>query len=56
MSPRYFILCHECGEEHPAHYDHEGRWGEGPIYVVICSDGLADYYTTELLITREDPK
>lgn len=57
MSPRYFVPCQECGEEHPADYSHEGRFNEGPIYVVFCTkDGLADYYTAETLIVRPDPE
>lgn len=44
------ILCQSCGEPHPAEYSHEGRYGEGPIYAVVCTvDWLTDYYTSELL-------
>lgn len=42
------ITCHNCGQDHIGEYSHEGRWGEGPIFVVICiKDDLADYYTQE---------
>lgn len=38
-----------CGTEyHEAEYHHEGRYGEGPIYVVTCPlDGLATFVTRE---------
>lgn len=40
------VTCHECGRTHPAEYSHEGRYGEGPIYAVVCdADHLTDYYT-----------
>jgi hypothetical protein len=42
------VICHECGERHVAEYSHEGRFGEGPIFAVVCPvDYLTDYYTTE---------
>lgn len=44
------VQCQECGANHEANYSHEGRFGEGPIYAVICTvDGLTDYYTTEVV-------
>jgi hypothetical protein len=46
------VICHYCGERHPAEYDHEGRYGEGPIYAVVCPTdrlGVIDYYTKEAL-------
>lgn len=49
------IPCEFCGELHVAEYSHDGRFNEGPIYIVICTvDGMADYYTAELLIP--DPR
>lgn len=42
--------CDRCGETHPAYPSHEGRYGEGQIYAVVCeADGLTDYYTGELV-------
>lgn len=42
------VTCYQCGQRHVAEYSHEGRFGEGPIYAVVCEvDGLTDYYTTE---------
>lgn len=46
---RYSAECQQCGNRHEAEYSHEGRFGEGPIFAVICDDGLTDYYTTELV-------
>jgi hypothetical protein len=48
--PRQGVIdyCDECEQQHPAYYSHEGRFGEGPIYAVVCTvDDLTDYYTTE---------
>lgn len=46
--PKHTVCCHQCGNEHPAEYSHEGRHGEGPIYAVVCTlDHLTDYYTRE---------
>lgn len=40
--------CFECGQVHPATYSHEGRFGEGPIFAVVCDDdGLTAYYTLD---------
>lgn len=45
------IVCDQCGQEHDATFSHEGTFGEGPIYAVVCTvDHLTDYYTTERLI------
>lgn len=45
------VQCHQCGQEHEGQHHHEGRFGEGPIYIVICeADGLADYYTLEVAL------
>lgn len=42
------VTCHECGEAHEATYSHDGRFGEGPIFAVVCTvDWLTSYYTTE---------
>lgn len=41
------VTCEECNENHVAEYSHEGRYGEGAIYSVICKDGLTDYYTKQ---------
>lgn len=44
------VVCYECGGKHEATYSHEGRFGEGPIYAVVCTvDWLTDYYTVEAL-------
>lgn len=41
-------VCDRCHKTHEATYSHEGRFGEGPIYAVVCDDDdLTDYYTTE---------
>lgn len=51
------IQCDRCPDIHPAHYSHEGRFGEGPIYAVVCTaDGLTDYWTSELLMPPARPK
>jgi hypothetical protein len=40
--------CDACGRPHPAEFSHQGRFGEGPIYAVVCTrDYLTDYYTGE---------
>lgn len=44
---RLIVDCDECGEEHTATYSHEGSYGEGAIYAVVCADWLTDYYTAE---------
>lgn len=51
MSPdvderRGTVICDECGERHVAEYSHEGRWGQGAIFAVVCGD-LTDYYAAE---------
>jgi hypothetical protein len=40
------VTCDECGATHIAEYSHEGQFGQGPIYAVVCGD-LTDYYTGE---------
>lgn len=45
------VTCWECGKEHEATYSHEGQWNQGPIYAVVCDDGLTDYYTAEVVRT-----
>lgn len=51
MTGELYITCDYCGERHVAEYSHEGRFGEGPIYAVVCfaTDfvGFTDYYTGE---------
>lgn len=43
-----YVVCDECGGEHVAEYSHEGMFGEGPIFAVVCPvDDLTDYYTRE---------
>ena len=45
------VQCDECEQIHPATYSHGGRFGEGPIYAVVCTaDGLTDYYTAARLL------
>lgn len=41
------VICDQCGARHVAEYSHEGRYGEGHIYAVVCDDDLTDYYTEE---------
>lgn len=44
------MRCFTCDRWHEAHYHHDGQYGEGPIFIVICEeDGLADYYTNEVV-------
>lgn len=38
------------GTVHEATYSHEGQHGDGPVYAVVCRDGLTDYYTEPGLI------
>lgn len=40
------VTCDECGETHVAEYSHEGQFGEGAIFAVVCGE-FTDYYTTE---------
>lgn len=42
------VTCQECGQTHEAHYSHDGQYGEGPIYVVVCN-GYEDFYTAEVV-------
>lgn len=49
---RYEVECQQCGQMHEADPSHMGRFGEGQIFAVYCTtlnDGLADYYTGELV-------
>ena len=47
------VQCFECGAWHEAEYSHDGRFGEGPIYAVTCTDGLlTSYYTSEVVHIR----
>jgi len=40
--------CDGCGQYHAASYSHEGHYGEGPVYAVVCPvDHLTTYVTTE---------
>lgn len=44
------IAC-GCGDIHEAEYSHEGRFGEGHIWVSYCPvDGLGDYWTVHAAI------
>jgi hypothetical protein len=44
------VECQECDGFHVAEFSHEGRFGEGPIFAVVCTvDHLTSYYTTEAL-------
>lgn len=45
----HHVMCDECNQAHPAEYSHEGRFGEGHVYIVMCGE-FADYYLTERLI------
>lgn len=50
--PKGEMTCFQCGERHVAEYHHEGRYGEGSIYAVVCSaDGLdlTDWYTADVI-------
>ncbi len=51
MTRRLSGYC-DCGDEHEATYSHEGRFGEGPIFEVVCpKDNLSIFLTTEGLTT-----
>ena len=51
------VDCYECGDPHEANYSHDGRFGEGPIYAVVCPvDDLIDYYTTEVVEFPDSPE
>lgn len=42
------VACQECGDDHIAEYSHEGQFGEGPVFAVVCPvDQLTDYYTLD---------
>lgn len=46
------IGCYHCPDEHEGNYSHDGRFGEGPIYAVVCTvDHLTAYYTLEAAVT-----
>lgn len=40
------VTCDECGATHIAEYSHEGQFGEGAIFAVVCGE-FTDYYTDE---------
>lgn len=40
------VICDECGERHVAEYSHEGQFGQGAIFAVVCGE-FTDYYTGE---------
>lgn len=45
---KYQATCDGCGATHPAEYSHEGQFGEGAIYAVVCTvDWLTSYHTSE---------
>lgn len=37
------VECDECGSEHRAEYSHEGDFGQGAIFAVVCGE-FTDYY------------
>ena len=44
------VRCDNCGAVHVAEYSHEGRFGQGAIYAVVCPvDYMTDYYTAEVV-------
>ena len=46
--------CDTCGAPHEATYSHEGQYGEGAIYAVVCTqDWLTDYYTSERVAVEQ---
>lgn len=47
----FLVECDYCFLRHEATYHHEGRWSEGSLYEVTCTDGLTDYYTSDRLVT-----
>ena len=49
----YRVICDYCGNRHAAEYSHEGKFGEGRIYAVVCpeeSRSVVDYYTAAALV------
>ena len=48
------VQCDECSGVHEAEYSHDGRFGEGPVYVVVCG-GFTDYYTFERVTPKAPP-
>lgn len=40
------VACFDCHETHDAEYSHEGRFGEGAIYAVVCGE-YVEHYTAE---------
>jgi hypothetical protein len=45
------VDCDNCGAFHPADYSHEGDFGQGPIFAVVCTvDDLTDYYQESRVI------
>lgn len=44
--------CDGCDTTHPACFDHDGTFGEGPIFAVPCpADGLTTFVTRDGLVT-----
>lgn len=44
------LICLNCDELHEAVESHEGLFGEGTIFAVVCpKDDLTSYYTREAL-------
>jgi hypothetical protein len=45
-TPEFVADCDGCGGKHPAEPSHEGHYGEGQIYAVVCPEDLMTQYHT----------
>lgn len=51
MSRRPEVRCETCGAIHEATPSHQGHWGEGQVFEVVCTeDGKSDFYTVGGLV------
>jgi hypothetical protein len=49
MTSTQHVMCDDCSQKHEAVYSHEGEFGQGPVYAVVCN-GFTDYYLEERLV------
>lgn len=47
-TPKFEVTCHDCGQVHPAEPHHQGRFGEGQVYAVVCGEFI-EFYTQEVV-------
>lgn len=42
-------FCDDCGAQHPALYSHEGQFGQGAIYSVVCGEYIETYQVSRVI-------